>query len=697
MLIHNAILTGSISLNGSDVSNITGSAEYSASFSSRITNTEATGSTLTSASSSFSTRTTTLEGASGSFSSRVTNLTGQTGSYATTGSNSFKSDQIITGSVSLTGNVTASNALYSGNITAQTLIVQTVTSSVLFSTGSNKIGSTLANVQEITGSLYQTGSVAAFTGNVGIGTNTPSQKLHVFGWSDGAKSRFELYGTGGINEVIQLVNTANYNPNRGVKMGLYVNSGSNANQLGAEIGSAVSDVTSAYLFLSTTNSGTTSEKLRIAADGSVGIGTTSPNGKLTSYGNEIGLQLTFTKDAPSGAYGRLGQDSNGTFLTQNAKYDGTSWTRDNTGGVPMALALHNGNGRYEFRIAANGTNPISWTNALVIESNAAATFASTVTAQSGFKLPANGNGTSPTLAYNNSIGFGVNGTGIFFGNLYNSDLTTAMQFRVSNSGGSDVTSMTLLASGNIGIGITNPSRKFVVSNGGAEGTEISPGSAYTSIISYNRSTSTWIPLVLQEGTGNVLVGTTSDNGYKFNVAGNIYSSGAIYSASSIYGNGGLGGQGLVIDYGYAVALNSNNQTAANGWYMQISTSWSNNFRFFYGGIGVGQGSAKAQIDTSGNYSALSDINKKKDIVLSTLGLNEILQLKPSTFKFKDDENEEEQIGFIAQEVKDVIPHAYYEDAEGDDKFIGLKYNAIVPVLVKAIQELKAEIEILKNR
>jgi hypothetical protein len=170
MLIHNAVLTGSISLNGSDVSNITGSADYSASFSSRITNNEATGSTLTAASSSFSTRVTnneatgsTLTAASSSFSTRVTSLTVQTGSYATTGSNSFKSDQIITGSIALTGNITASNALYSGNITAQTLIVQTVTSSVLFTTGSNKIGSSLANVQELTGSVGITGSLSVVT------------------------------------------------------------------------------------------------------------------------------------------------------------------------------------------------------------------------------------------------------------------------------------------------------------------------------------------------------------------------------------------------------------------------------------------------------------------------------------------------------------------------------------------------------
>jgi hypothetical protein len=131
------------------------------------------------------------------------------------------------------------------------------------------------------------GSSATFNGCLGIGTANPSQKLHVVGTGDSTKARFELIGTAGINEVLQIANTANYNPNRGVKMGLYVNSGSNSNQLGAEIGAAVSSVTSAYLFLSTTNSGTTSEKVRIIADGNVGIGNTSPQARLdlgTGYG-----------------------------------------------------------------------------------------------------------------------------------------------------------------------------------------------------------------------------------------------------------------------------------------------------------------------------------------------------------------------------------------------------------------------------
>jgi hypothetical protein len=90
--------------------------------------------------------------ASGSASSRLTQIETV---YATTGSNSFRATQSITGSLTVTG-----------QIIAQTLNVQQVTSSIIFSTGSNTFGCDLNNRQTFTGSFYQTGSVANFSNTV---------------------------------------------------------------------------------------------------------------------------------------------------------------------------------------------------------------------------------------------------------------------------------------------------------------------------------------------------------------------------------------------------------------------------------------------------------------------------------------------------------------------------------------------------
>ena len=105
--------------------------------------------------------------ASGSVSSRITQIEQV---YATTGSNSFRATQSITGSLTVTG-----------QIIAQTINVQQVTSSIVFSSGSNTFGGDLNNRQTFTGSFFQTGSVASFSNCIGIGTNAPNASLHING------------------------------------------------------------------------------------------------------------------------------------------------------------------------------------------------------------------------------------------------------------------------------------------------------------------------------------------------------------------------------------------------------------------------------------------------------------------------------------------------------------------------------------
>jgi hypothetical protein len=97
------------------------------------------------------------------------------GTYATTGSNTFTGIQTIN-----------SNLVVTGSITAQTLVVQTITSSVDFVTGSTRFGSLSSNTHIITGSMFVTGAFYVTTGSVGIGTSSPSALLHIEGNAGGA-------------------------------------------------------------------------------------------------------------------------------------------------------------------------------------------------------------------------------------------------------------------------------------------------------------------------------------------------------------------------------------------------------------------------------------------------------------------------------------------------------------------------------
>lgn len=121
----------------------------------------------------------------------------------------------------------------------------------------------------------------------------------------------------------------------------------------------------------------------------------------------------------------------------------------------------------------------------------------------------------------------------------------------------------------------------------------------------------------------------------------------------------------------------------------------------------------------------SDEREKKDIVDSDLGLDFVSKLRPVSFKWKVGKNEvtgeldgldEEgnpktkivvtpiegkrtHYGLIAQEVETLLDGkdfgGFIHDAETDIK--GLRYDQFIPVLINAIKELKAEIEILKAK
>jgi hypothetical protein len=75
----------------------------------------------------------------------------------------------VNGSLLVSGSITSTST-----ITAQTLVVQTVTSSVSTITGSTQFGSSSINTHQFTGSVL-------VNGNVGIGTTNPSYRLHVSG------------------------------------------------------------------------------------------------------------------------------------------------------------------------------------------------------------------------------------------------------------------------------------------------------------------------------------------------------------------------------------------------------------------------------------------------------------------------------------------------------------------------------------
>ncbi len=96
----------------------------------------------------------------------------------------------------------------------------------------------------------------------------------------------------------------------------------------------------------------------------------------------------------------------------------------------------------------------------------------------------------------------------------------------------------------------------------------------------------------------------------------------------------------------------------------------------------------------------SDVRKKKNFE-TTQGLAEILQVEPIKYHFnEDDDSSKKRLGFKAQNILNLIPEMVSETgeiAEDGTPYLTITPDYILPVLVKAIQELNAKVSALENK
>jgi hypothetical protein len=102
-----------------------------------------------------------------------------------------------------------------------------------------------------------------------------------------------------------------------------------------------------------------------------------------------------------------------------------------------------------------------------------------------------------------------------------------IQSSLSQTGGTSNNILYIKSNSNVGFNTTTVNRNYVFSNPnnkGAGGFEINATDTLITFLSYNRVSNTYLPISLSEGTSNVLIGSTSDQGYKLYVAGGVLSS-----------------------------------------------------------------------------------------------------------------------------------------------------------------------------
>ena len=164
---------------------------------------------------------------------------------------------------------------------------------------------------------------------------------------------------------------------------------------------------------------------------------------------------------------------------------------------------------------------------------------------------------------------------------------------------------------------------------------------------------------------------------------------------------GSNNAGLGIQSGITITTGSGNTFL--GAYSDASTgTLSNSTAIGYGASVTASNTIQlgntSIVEISGNvaFSPASDRRLKENIKGTKYGLDEVLKLEPVDYVLKS--NGLKQVGFIAQDVKPLIPEVV-TGIEGDlekGETLGIAYSSLIPVLTKAIQEQQKTIEALKE-
>ena len=252
------------------------------------------------------------------------------------------------------------------------------------------------------------------------------------------------------------------------------------------------------------------------------------------------------------------------------------------------------------------------------------------------------------------------------------------------------------ASQNVGIGTTSPGNKLSVASTSFCNVDVLPAAANNGGINIKPNGSFVVGLgtagnylgggSVSDGivysSANLILGTNASERMRIDSSGNLLvgmsSVSPTTNGATIQGAGGT--LGLITS-----CLSSSTNAVQS--YLLYSTGASA-YRFYVDMAGTIHATATS-------ITAISDQSLKTNIKPLETGLAEIMKLQPRRFDWINGDGEN-KAGFIAQEVEQVLPDlvAPFMYNEKETK-LGLKMGDMIPTLVKAIQELKAEFDAYK--
>jgi hypothetical protein len=644
-------------------------------------------------------QTASLNSFSASVLSYTSSLNAKTSSFATTGSNTFEGIQTVN-----------SNLVVTGSITAQTLVVQTITSSVDFVTGSTRFGSILGNTHVFSGSVTMNpnGLFVSSSGLVGIGTITPTVNL--------------------LQKYLSI--TDNYN------VGIILNDTRAGSAF--EIYNAGADF---YINYGTTN------RLRII--GSTGTATFSNTETTFNYNPQSGSLLSGYNYLNFGGGSIMYRNTTDLYIGSNAKY-GSAGT--------LIANYTSANGMGLLTMDGGTLNWQATTGSVTANTTYGVPIRFTITSAGNVGIGTNSpndlleikstTANQANVRLYNTFNDGSNAYGISWFRNYDSATNSQACFinyiREGGSGGymsfgtgtvGSITSRMVISSGgNVGIGTNTPLGRFdVYRAAGLSGTAaivISSGESPSRNWSFGTD-------VVEAGDFAICVSTTTGGTPTptgTNVKLRILSDGTLLiggaSSSGAY-NCSLG-NATANTYYQVRSTNTNSLYGSDTrgtWMGNLSSKEAYiNCSSFVPGVDNSTSCGSSSYRWTAVYAVngtiqTSDQRQKTNIFTSDLGLDFINKLNPVSYKWKVGGNdveyssvEDENIkltptsvatpkagvrthyGLIAQQVKEVLGDkdfgGFVHDEETDT--MSLRYDQFISPLIKAIQELKAEFDAYKT-
>jgi hypothetical protein len=498
------------------------------------------------------------------------------------------------------------------------------------------------------------------SGNVGIGTSSPLSKLHITNNSG---------GSGGYLKVTDAVYGGD------VRFGM-----ADGVDNDAVLGVWTNNNVKIY-----TNS---TERMRIDSSGNFGFNATPENSSGTWRNYQLGSLSMAGRNNDSNPDAMFG--TNFKFTTANAEQRISAHATSR---------LFFNDDVITFQNAASGAadSAISWSERMVIDSSGNVGIGTSSPSNGKLQIDSTGNQISIETGTSGDgrlqIGHFSNGT--FIG-TYGDDGGAADIIRFGTHSGDE--RMRIDSSGNVGIGTSIPERDFHLHRDTLPDIHITNSASGTTATDGVTLTLDSLDfLINNRESGNLRLFTSATERMRITSGGNL-----LVATTSSDGTITCTRNGNT--YNFSATSDANNTT--EGFFRGYSTAAGGNRIIIYSNGNI--------VNSNNSYGAISDAKLKENVTDASPKLDDLMQVQVRNFNYIGEDKK--QIGVIAQELEDVFPSMIDDSTDFEEQEVtdedgnvtkekvnlgtttkSVKYSVFVPILIKAIQELKAEIETLKSQ